>query len=157
MRIRRIAAAAAATLATSIMLAGPAAAQDDPIESLDPGTDYVTLELVSIYCVKNSEGDHDEAYLKMGRGKVWPRSGKYQTMGTGYTRSLEDANGIEAFRFPKYAMKSFSLWDYDTTSGDDALGTFDAFGAEYGTTQTKSLSGSEGEYTITYRVVDTGE
>ncbi|GII94102.1 hypothetical protein [Sinosporangium siamense] len=152
MRIKHLVTTAAAALAAAVVVAAPASA--DPSPQFDPGIDYVAIELLSIYCNKNSEGGHDEAYLNMDGGKVWPRSVRYQTMGAGYTRSMTDANGIDAFRIPVYEERGFSLWDYDSTSGDDALGSFAVRGDEVGTTQTKRISGSGGSYTVTYRVVD---
>ncbi|MER5967093.1 hypothetical protein [Streptomyces sp. NPDC002057] len=155
MRRNRIARTAATAL---LGFAGVAAfagtAQAEPI-------DYVRIELVELHCQKNSEGDHDEAYLKITDAngnavKVWPGNGvKYQTMGTGYVRSMADGNSNAALILGKQQARTLTLWDYDSTSGDDKLGATLVTGSEVGAeTQWRSVEGSGGVYVIGYRVID---
>ncbi|MEU3724093.1 hypothetical protein [Streptomyces sp. NPDC031705] len=151
---RSIARFAAATLLALGGVAGVAgAAQAEPV-------DYVRIELLELTCHQQSEGDHDEAYLKVtdangNQVKVWPGSLKYQTMGTNYVRSMEDGNGNAALVLGKQQARTLTLWDYDTTSPDDKLGATLATGSEFGgEVQYRSLEGSGGVYTIAYRVID---
>ncbi|OKK22355.1 hypothetical protein AMK16_04190 [Streptomyces sp. CB00455] len=149
----------AARLATAALLAAGSlagfagAAQAEPV-------DYVRIELLELTCHKQSEGDHDEAYIKItdangNQVKVWPGSGKYQTMGTDYVRPLGDANGNAALVLGKQQARTLTLWDYDTTSPDDKLGATLVTGSEFnGEVQYRSLEGSGGAYTIAYRVID---
>ncbi|MFF4579706.1 hypothetical protein [Streptomyces sp. NPDC001389] len=146
---------AAASLIALGSLAGFAGtAQAEPI-------DYVKIELLELTCHQQSEGDHDEAYLNItdangNQVKVWPGNNvKYQTMGTGYVRSLADGNGNSALILGKQQARTLTLWDYDTTSADDKLGATLVTGSEFnGEVQYRSLEGSGGVYTIAYRVID---
>ncbi|KIF01411.1 hypothetical protein PL81_35735 [Streptomyces sp. RSD-27] len=146
---------AAASLIALGSLAGFAgAAQAEPI-------DYVRIELLELTCHQQSEGDHDEAYLDItdangNQVKVWPGNNvKYQTMGTGYVRSLRDGNGNAALILGKQQARTLTLWDYDTTSADDKLGSTLVTGSEFnGEVQYRSLEGSGGVYTLAYRVID---
>ncbi|WP_435973006.1 hypothetical protein [Streptomyces sp. Qhu_M48] len=155
MRTNRIArTAATALLAFAGVAAFAGTAQAEPI-------DYVRIELVELHCQKNSEGDHDEAYLKITDAngnavKVWPGNGlKYQTMGTGYVRSMGDGNGNAALILGKQQARTLTVWDYDTTSPDDKLGATLVTGSEVGAeTQWRSVEGSGGVYVIGYRVID---
>ncbi|MFG2872707.1 hypothetical protein [Streptomyces sp. NPDC048338] len=128
-------------------------AQAEPI-------DYVRIELLELTCHQNSEGGHDEAYIKITDAngnavKVWPGSLSYQTMGAGYVRSLTDADGNAALVLGKQQARTLTLWDDDTTSSDDKLGSTLVTGSEFGgETQWRSLEGSGGVYTIAYRVID---
>ncbi|WP_418955549.1 hypothetical protein [Streptomyces tritici] len=123
--------------------------------------DYVRIELLELHCHQNSEGNHDEAYIKLtdangNHVKVWPGNGiSYQTMGAGYVRYLTDANGNAALVLGKEQARTLTLWDDDSSSGDDKLGATLITGSEAGAeTQWRSLEGSGGVYTIAYRVVD---
>ncbi|MBP2586067.1 hypothetical protein J3A78_006545 [Streptomyces sp. PvR006] len=151
-RIARTAATALLGLGSVAAFAGTA--QAEPI-------DYVRIELVELHCQKNSEGDHDEAYLKITDAngnavKVWPGNGvTYQTMGTGYVRSMADGNGNAALILGKQQARTLTLWDDDSTSGDDKLGATLVTGSEAGAeTQWRSVEGSGGVYVIGYRVID---
>ncbi|KOX23353.1 MULTISPECIES: hypothetical protein [unclassified Streptomyces] len=151
-RAARLAAAALLGLGGLGAFAGTAHAE--PI-------DYVRIELVELHCQKNSEGDHDEAYLKITDAngnavKVWPGGSlKYQTMGTGYVRSMADGNSSAALILGKQQARTLTLWDYDTTSGDDKLGATLVTGSEVGAeTQWRTVEGSGGVYVIGYRVID---
>ncbi|MFI8104254.1 hypothetical protein ACIQUQ_17215 [Streptomyces sp. NPDC101118] len=145
--------AAAAWLGLGALAVGAGTAQAEPI-------DYVRIELLQLTCHQQSEGDHDEAYLKItdangNQVKVWPGTAKYQTMGTNYVRSLTDGNGNAALVLGKEQARTMTLWDYDSTSGDDKLGATLATGSEAGAEiQYRSLEGSGGVYTIAYRVID---
>ncbi|WP_229891134.1 hypothetical protein [Streptomyces lavendofoliae] len=149
--MRGIARVAAAAFLSIAGFAGTA--QAEPI-------DYVRIELLELTCHQQSEGDHDETYLKVTDAngnavKVWPGSVKYQTMGPGYVRSMTDGNGNAALVLGKQQARTMTLWDYDTTSGDDKLGSTLATGSEAGAEiQYRSLEGSGGVYTIAYRVID---
>ncbi|MEU2655209.1 hypothetical protein ABZ615_07785 [Streptomyces sp. NPDC007325] len=151
-RVARIAATALLGLGSIAAFAGTAHAE--PI-------DYVRIELVELHCQKNSEGDHDEAYLKITDAngnavKVWPGNGiGYQTMGTGYVRSMADGNGNAALILGKQQARTLTLWDKDTFGGDDKLGATLVTGTEAGAeTQWRSVEGSGGVYVIGYRVID---
>ncbi|MFI8367815.1 hypothetical protein [Streptomyces sp. NPDC085466] len=151
-RAARIAATALLGLGSIAAFAGTAHAE--PI-------DYVRIELVELHCQKNSEGDHDEAYLKITDAngnavKVWPGNGiNYQTMGTGYVRSMADGNGNAALILGKQQARTLTLWDKDTFGGDDKLGATLVTGTEAGAeTQWRSVEGSGGVYVIGYRVID---
>ncbi|MFE9045379.1 hypothetical protein ACFY9F_12380 [Streptomyces sp. NPDC012421] len=151
-RAARIAATALLGLGSIAAFAGTAHAE--PI-------DYVRIELVELHCQKNSEGDHDEAYLKITDAngnavKVWPGNGiGYQTMGTGYVRSMADGNGNAALILGKQQARTLTLWDKDTFGGDDKLGATLVTGTEAGAeTQWRSVEGSGGVYVIGYRVID---
>ncbi|GGZ62964.1 hypothetical protein AB0P12_00405 [Streptomyces subrutilus] len=145
--------AAAGLLALGSLAGFAGAAQAEPI-------DYVRVELLELTCHQQSEGDHDEAYIKItdangNQVKVWPGSGKYQTMGTNYLRSLGDANGNAALVLGKQQARTLTLWDFDSTSSDDKLGSTLVTGSEAGgEVQYRSLEGSGGVYTIAYRVID---
>ncbi|MFD5588165.1 hypothetical protein ACFW6K_21815 [Streptomyces sp. NPDC058733] len=145
--------ATAALLSLGSVTGFAAAAQAEPI-------DYVRIELLELTCHQQSEGDHDEAYLKVTDAngnavKVWPGSLKYQTMGPGYVRSMTDGNGNAALVLGKQQARTMTLWDYDTTSSDDKLGATLVTGSEAGAEiQYRSLEGSGGVYTIAYRVID---
>ncbi|MBT2403152.1 MULTISPECIES: hypothetical protein [unclassified Streptomyces] len=145
--------ATAALLALGSIAGFAGAAQAEPV-------DYVRIELLELTCHQQSEGDHDEAYIKItdangNQIKVWPGSAKYQTMGTNYVRSLDDANGNAALVLGKQQARTLTLWDYDTTSSDDKLGATLVTGSEVnGEVQYRSLEGSGGVYTIAYRVID---
>ncbi|MER5886748.1 hypothetical protein ABT160_23230 [Streptomyces sp. NPDC001941] len=151
-RLARTAATALLGLGSIAAFAGTA--QAEPI-------DYVRIELVELHCQKSSEGDHDEAYLKITDAngnavKVWPGGGvKYQTMGPGYVRSMADGNSSAALILGKQQARTMTLWDYDTTSGDDKLGATLVTGSEAGAeTQWRTVEGSGGVYVIGYRVID---
>ncbi|RSS76653.1 hypothetical protein EF918_23550 [Streptomyces sp. WAC06614] len=150
-RTTRIATAALFALGSLAGFAGTA--QAEPI-------DYVRIELLELTCHQQSEGDHDEAYIKITDAngnavKVWPGNAKYQTMGPGYVRSLSDANGNAALVLGKEQARTLTVWDYDTTSSDDKLGATLVTGSEAGgEVQYRSVEGSGGVYTIAYRVVD---
>lgn len=153
-RNRFVRAAATALLGLGSVAAFAGTAQAEPI-------DYVRIELVELHCQKSSEGDHDEAYLKITDANgnavmVWPGNGlKYQTMGTGYVRSMADGNGNAALILGKEQARTLTLWDDDTTSSDDKLGATLVTGSEVGAeTQWRSVEGSGGIYVIGYRVVD---
>ncbi|WP_329192056.1 MULTISPECIES: hypothetical protein [unclassified Streptomyces] len=145
--------AAAGLLALGSLAGFAGTAQAEPI-------DYVRIELLELTCHQQSEGDHDEAYIKItdangNQVKVWPGSAKYQTMGTNYLRSLSDANGNAALVLGKQQARTLTLWDYDSTSSDDKLGATLVTGSEAnGEVQYRSLEGSGGVYTIAYRVID---
>ncbi|MFV2119755.1 hypothetical protein ACE14D_15475 [Streptomyces sp. Act-28] len=149
--IARVASAALVSLAGVAAFAGTA--QAEPI-------DYVRVELLQLTCHQHSEGNHDEAYLNITDAngnavKVWPGNVTYQTMGAGYVRSLTDGNGNAALVLGKQQARTMTLWDYDTTSGDDKLGSTLVTGSEAGgEVQYRSLEGSGGVYTIAYRVID---
>ncbi|MFF9143329.1 hypothetical protein ACWGBV_32950 [Streptomyces sp. NPDC055051] len=151
-RAARLAATALLGLGSIAAFAGTAHAE--PI-------DYVRIELVELHCQKNSEGDHDEAYLKITDAngnavKVWPGNGiSYQTMGTGYVRSMADGNSNAALILGKQQARTLTLWDKDTFGGDDKLGATLVTGTEAGAeTQWRSVEGSGGVYVIGYRVID---
>ncbi|MEU8618940.1 hypothetical protein [Streptomyces sp. NPDC048623] len=151
-RIARTAAVALLGLGSLGVFAGTA--QAEPI-------DYVQIELIELTCHQQSEGDHDEAYLKItdangNQVKVWPGNGvSYQTMGPGYVRSLTDGNGNAALILGREQARTLTLWDKDTFGGDDKLGSALVTGSEAGAeVQYRSLEGSGGVYTIAYRVVD---
>ncbi|WP_432128552.1 hypothetical protein [Streptomyces sp. bgisy082] len=151
-RTARLAAAALLGLGGLGAFAGTAHAE--PI-------DYVKIELVELHCQKNSEGDHDEAYLKITDAngnavKVWPGGSlKYQTMGTGYVRSMADGNGNAALILGKQQARTLTLWDQDSFGGDDKLGATLVTGTEVGAeTQWRTVEGSGGVYVIGYRVID---
>ncbi|MFD3334739.1 hypothetical protein ACFWV1_19115 [Streptomyces sp. NPDC058700] len=151
-RLVRTAATALLGLGSVGVFAGTA--QAEPI-------DYVKIELLELHCQKNSEGDHDEAYLKITDAngnavKVWPGNGlKYQTMGTGYVRSMADGNGSAALILGKEQARTMTVWDYDSTSPDDKLGATLVTGSEFGAeTQWRTVEGSGGAYVIGYRVID---
>ncbi|GHB81566.1 hypothetical protein GCM10010347_60460 [Streptomyces cirratus] len=145
--------AAAGLLALGSLAGFAGTAQAEPV-------DYVRIELLELTCHQQSEGDHDEAYIKItdangNQVKVWPGSAKYQTMGTDYLRSLSDANGNAALVLGKQQARTLTLWDYDSTSSDDKLGATLVTGSEAnGEVQYRSLEGSGGVYTIAYRVID---
>ncbi|WP_424210895.1 hypothetical protein ACN20G_01670 [Streptomyces sp. BI20] len=145
--------AAAGLLALGVLAGFAGTASAEPI-------DYVRIELLDLTCHQQSEGDHDEAYLKItdangNQVKVWPGSAKYQTMGVNYVRSLADGNGNNALVLGKQQARTLTLWDYDSTSSDDKLGSTLVTGSEFGgETQYRSLEGSGGVYTIAYRVID---
>ncbi|MFG3343757.1 hypothetical protein ACGF1Z_01700 [Streptomyces sp. NPDC048018] len=148
----RMAAAALLGLGSLGVFAGTA--QAEPI-------DYVKIELVQLTCHQQSEGDHDEAYLNItdangNQVKVWPGNGiTYQTMGTGYVRTLTDGNGNAALILGREQARTLTLWDKDTFGGDDKLGATLVTGSEAGSeVQYRSLEGSGGVYTIAYRVID---
>ncbi|MEW1695248.1 hypothetical protein ACIQCR_13015 [Streptomyces sp. NPDC093249] len=155
MRENRFArAAATALLGLGSVAAFAGTAQAEPI-------DYVRIELVELHCQQNSEGDHDEAYLKITDAngnavKVWPGNGvKYQTMGTGYVRSMADGNSGAALILGKQQARTLTLWDYDSFGGDDKLGATLVTGTEVGAeTQWRTVEGSGGVYVIGYRVID---
>ncbi|MFB7943091.1 hypothetical protein [Streptomyces sp. NPDC056049] len=147
-------AAATALLGLGSIAAFAGTAHAEPI-------DYVRIELVELHCQKNSEGDHDEAYLKITDAngnavKVWPGNGiSYQTMGTGYARSMADGNSNAALILGKQQARTLTLWDKDTFGGDDKLGATLVTGTEAGAeTQWRSVEGSGGVYVIGYRVID---
>ncbi|MGW4054932.1 hypothetical protein ACWENA_29330 [Streptomyces sp. NPDC004779] len=147
-------AAATALLGLGSIAAFAGTAHAEPI-------DYVRIELVELHCQKNSEGDHDEAYLKITDAngnavKVWPGNGvSYQTMGTGYVRSMADGNSNAALILGKQQARTLTLWDKDTFGGDDKLGATLVTGTEAGAeTQWRSVEGSGGVYVIGYRVID---
>ncbi|MFE3068600.1 hypothetical protein [Streptomyces sp. NPDC059247] len=147
-------AAATALLGLGSVAAFAGTAQAEPI-------DYVRIELVELHCQQNSEGDHDEAYLKITDAngnavKVWPGNGvKYQTMGTGYVRSMADGNSSAALVLGKQQARTLTLWDYDSFGGDDKLGATLVTGTEVGAeTQWRTVEGSGGVYVIGYRVID---
>ncbi|MER5308624.1 hypothetical protein ABT034_12640 [Streptomyces sp. NPDC002773] len=151
-RFVRTAATALLGLGSVGVFAGTA--QAEPI-------DYVKIELFELHCQKNSEGDHDEAYLKITDAngnavKVWPGNGiKYQTMGSGYVRSMADGNGNAALILGKEQARTMTLWDVDTFGGDDKLGATLVTGSEVGAeTQWRTVEGSGGVYVIGYRVID---
>ncbi|MFJ3505617.1 MULTISPECIES: hypothetical protein [unclassified Streptomyces] len=151
-RAARLAAAALLGLGGLGAFAGTAHAE--PI-------DYVKIELVELHCQKNSEGDHDEAYLKITDAngnavKVWPGGSlKYQTMGTGYVRSMADGNSSAALILGKQQARTLTLWDQDSFGGDDKLGATLVTGTEVGAeTQWRTVEGSGGVYVIGYRVID---
>ncbi|MET9674516.1 hypothetical protein ABZY68_15640 [Streptomyces sp. NPDC006482] len=153
-RNRAVRLAATALLGLGSLGAFAGTAHAEPI-------DYVRIELLELHCHQNSEGDHDEAYIKLTDAngnfvKVWPGNGvKYQTMGSGYVRTLTDGNGNAALVLGKEQARTLQLWDYDSTSGDDKLGATLVTGSEAGAeTQWRSLEGSGGVYTIAYRVID---
>ncbi|MFD3546592.1 hypothetical protein ACFWUW_13465 [Streptomyces sp. NPDC058655] len=145
--------AAAGLLALGSLTGFAGAAQAEPV-------DHVRIELLELTCHRQSEGDHDEAYIKItdangNQVKVWPGSAKYQTMGTGYLRPLGDANGNDALVLGKQQARTLTLWDSDSTSSDDKLGATLVTGSEAnGEVQYRSLEGSGGVYTIAYRVID---
>ncbi|MER8232934.1 hypothetical protein ACIRQY_02415 [Streptomyces sp. NPDC101490] len=155
MRKNRFArAAATALLGLGSVAAFAGTAQAEPI-------DYVRIELLELHCQQNSEGDHDEAYLKITDAngnavKVWPGNGvKYQTMGTGYVRSMADGNSSAALILGKQQARTLTLWDYDSFGGDDKLGATLVTGTEVGAeTQWRTVEGSGGAYVIGYRVID---
>lgn len=87
--------------------------------------------------------------------KLWPANASYQTMGTGYRRALDESNGNALLVLGKTESRTLFLWDYDSTSSDDRLGSVSVTGNEVGAeTQYRVLEGSGGVYTIAYRVVD---
>ncbi|MFD3654553.1 hypothetical protein [Streptomyces sp. NPDC058620] len=144
--------ALAAALGLSSLVGAASSAHADPV-------DYVQIQLIDLHCGDESEGDHDEAYLNIaGVGKpvkLWPASAKYQTMGTGYVRSLAESNSNAQLILGKQESRTLSLWDYDSTSGDDLMGSVTITGNEFGAeTQYRVLQGSGGVYTIAYRVID---
>ncbi|MFE6227952.1 MULTISPECIES: hypothetical protein [unclassified Streptomyces] len=155
MRKNRVArAAATAVLGLASVAAFAGTAQAEPI-------DYVKIELFELHCQKHSEGDHDEAYLKITDAngnavKVWPGNGiSYQTMGAGYVRSMADGNSSAALILGREQARTLTLWDKDTFGGDDKLGSTLVTGSEVGAeTQWRTVEGSGGVYVIGYRVVD---
>ncbi|MFJ5708469.1 MULTISPECIES: hypothetical protein [unclassified Streptomyces] len=155
MRRNRVArAAATALLGLGSIAAFAGTAQAEPI-------DYVRIELYELHCQQHSEGDHDEAYLRITDAngnavKVWPGNGiSYQTMGAGYVRSMADGNGNAALILGKEQARTLTLWDKDTFGGDDKLGSTLVTGSEVGAeTQWRTVEGSGGVYVIGYRVVD---
>ncbi|MGW2836504.1 hypothetical protein ACWCWD_01735 [Streptomyces sp. NPDC001493] len=154
MTVRRLTAfALTGALGLTSLVGAAGAAQADPV-------DYVQIQLVDLYCGDESEGDHDEAYLNIAANggkavRLWPANASYQTMGTGYRRALDGSNGNALLILGKTESRTLSLWDYDSTSGDDRLGSVTVTGNEFGAeTQYRVLEGSGGVYTIAYRVVD---
>ncbi|MFJ3088244.1 MULTISPECIES: hypothetical protein [unclassified Streptomyces] len=154
MTIRRLTTfALTGALGLTSLVGAAGAAHADPV-------DYVQIRLVDLYCGDESEGDHDEAYLNIAANggkavKLWPAKASYQTMGTGYRRTLDESNGNALLVLGKNESRTLSLWDYDSTSSDDRLGSVTITGNEFGAeTQYRVLEGSGGVYTIAYQVID---
>ena len=78
-----------------------------------------SLKLISLNCHVPDETNLDEVYLKMEGIKVWPLSEKYQQLPLGETLlnlSIDDIS--------KDGTVEIELWDFDTLSRDDKLGSF---------------------------------
>lgn len=145
---RRIGLSLSGALASAALLLGLALpAQAAP--------DYVRVELLELYCLQQSEGSHDEAYIKYYDSKVWPGGSiAYQTMGAGYVRSLADARQMIILT-TTLTTDDITLWDSDSTSSDDRIARFHASGAEVNLGDRYSVYfDANAYYVLKYRVVD---
>lgn len=93
-----------------------------------------------LYITTATEGDRDNA--------IWPRPGAAKEMQAGQSNDIN-------LQLPFDHSLNLSLWDYDSASDDDLLGSVTLYANEQGTGDMvkKACSSVEGScYFITYRV-----
>lgn len=104
-----------------------------------------SLKLLSLHCHVPDEADLDEVFLKNKGVKIWPKSAKYQQLPFGETildLNIEDLEGSDTVEI--------ELWDYDSLSRNDNLGSFILPLDQPGKFQTelKKQSGSGASYSL---------
>lgn len=106
-----------------------------------------SLKLLSLHCHVPDEADLDEAYLKVKGVKIWPKSAKYQQLPFGETHLDVDINDLD-----RDDVLEIELWDHDSLSRDDNLGSFILHLDESGRFQTeiKKHSGSGASYSLNW-------
>ncbi len=77
------------------------------------------LKISSIICEVPEESDKDEIYIKYGEKKIWPQDKKYLKIDFDETIPIGLKMNIKG-----PCMIKLELWEYDVTSKDDHLGTF---------------------------------
>ena len=75
------------------------------------------LRILSLKCYLKDESDGDEVYLKSAGKKIWPVEEKYVV-------AKEETTPIELeFIIQKGDVIFYELWDHDTLSANDHLGS----------------------------------
>ena len=104
------------------------------------------LKLSNLHCHVSDESDLDEIYLKVKDERIWPPKEKYQRVNLGET-SLD----LSLDNVSKGDILEIELWDYDTLSRDDKLGSFSLHLDQLGSgfrTDLKRVSGTKASYSI---------
>jgi len=104
-----------------------------------------SLKLLSLHCHVSDEADLDEVYLKLKDNRIWPESEKYQRLAIG-----ESTLNVTIENTDKKDHLEIELWDYDTFSRDDLLGSFSLQLDQFGRfkTEMKKLSGTIASYSL---------
>jgi hypothetical protein len=103
------------------------------------------LKLLRLHCHVPDETGFDEVYLKLNGDQIWPQTEKYLRLNIGETTlnlDIEDTT--------KGDIVEIELWDYDTFSKDDKLGTFPLHLDQFGSfkSEMKKLSGTPASYSL---------
>ena len=109
----------------------------------------LTCRLLKLHCYISDE-KADEVFLKKDKKRVWPTDKKYIEM---TDSELKLGLDIPAERDD---MIELELWDYDTWSPNDKLGTFKMLVDQRGGPYTSDLLGEKGsgaKYSLEWEVV----
>lgn len=75
--------------------------------------------LLKLHCYMSDESDSDEVFLKHNKEKIWPADSKYIEMS-----GAEEAVNVDMTEVDEGTALEIELWDYDTWSPNDKLGSF---------------------------------
>jgi hypothetical protein len=111
------------------------------------------VRLSSLYSILNDEIDRDELYLKFNGKKIWPENKKYISVG-----SDEKVDVDVTLDVPANEQLILELWDHDTFSRNDHLGSFhmipDEFsGGPYSCNLRLKESSSTASYILNWEVL----
>ena len=109
----------------------------------------LTCRLLELNCYISDE-DADEVFLKQNKKRIWPVNKKYIEM-----KDAELKIGVD-LQAEKDTMIEIELWDYDTWSPNDKLGTFKMLVDQRGGPFTSDLIGEKGigaKYSLKWEVV----
>lgn len=97
------------------------------------------------------EGDGDEVYLKHNAKRIWPLSGKYETMKDGDEKPVN----IEITDIAKDTTVEIELWDCDILTENDRLGVFKMLINEGGTfiTDLRDIHPGGAKYSLEWEVL----
>jgi hypothetical protein len=98
----------------------------------------------------SDESDADEVFLMLNKNKIWPTDSKYIGMAGG-----EEVVNVDLLELEEGASLELELWDYDTWTPNDKLGSFkmviDGRGGPF-TSDLMKEKGSGAKYSLEWEV-----
>lgn len=109
----------------------------------------LTCRIIKLNCYLSDE-EADEVFLIHNKNRIWPTDKKYIEM-----KDTELKIGVD-LAVERNTMLELELWDYDTWTPNDLLGTFKLLADERGGPFTSDLitnSGVSAKYSLEWEVV----
>ncbi|MFD3875507.1 hypothetical protein [Streptomyces sp. NPDC058623] len=108
------------------------------------------VEVNKVKCFETTDGiGKDDLYIAIAGEKVWPYYGNYEQIGEGEEKLIGGAR--RAFQ----GTVEVGLWEYDSGSADDKIGTFTAYESSLGDGERElDLTGDGSHYKVFFEVVE---